>query len=245
MINNPFEQFDINLFLPVIWGITDSSVSNLALLLIFGTISITGLLSLIINKLSILPHNWQYLLEALYLFILSIVSEQTGPKGYRFFPHIFSIFSTILIFNLIGLLPYSFTATSHLFVTFTLGLTYFLAWIIVGIANLGSEFLRIFVPRNMPLWILPLLVVVEILSFFLRPISLSIRLFANMLAGHILLHILGEASIYILGISIILLIPVLLVISGVIILEMGICLLQAYIFAILLTIYLKDSLISH
>jgi len=195
---------------------------------------------------SYLPSKIQFLFEAIYNFVLTIVSEQCGKSGIKYFPHFFTIFLTILTFNLVGILPFLFTVTSQIAITMFLGLSYFLAWIIIGVSKLKFKFLYIFFPRNMPIWLLPLLVIVEILSFSLRPLSLSIRLFANMLAGHILLHILaGAALITLFSVPFGIFLPVGIVVAAVFLLEVGICVLQAYIYTVLLAIYLRDSLILH
>ena len=139
-------------------------------------------------------------------------------------------------------MPFAFTITAHISLTLLLALSFFIGWIIQGFLHLNLSFLRIFVPRGIPNWLLPLLVVIEILSFIIRPISLSIRLFANMLAGHILLYILGSATI---SLGLIIGVFPFLFILAFFVLELGIAFLQAYVFTILLSIYLADSFKSH
>jgi len=245
MLYNPFEQFEIILLSKFGFNSLDLSLTNLSLTTIVISLIIIVLLGLIVKSSTFIPNNWQYLVEIIYQFVFSIVAEQTGRKGYIYFPHLFTIFNLILLYNLSGLVPFSFTVSSHVIITFTLALSYFIAWIIVGIVKLGPTFLGVFCPKNMPLWLLPLLICVEFLSFSLRPISLGVRLFANMLAGHILLHILAGAFIYLMAKLIILAIPAYAIVSAIAVLEMFIGFLQAYIFTILLAIYLKDSLIAH
>jgi ATP synthase subunit 6 len=245
MLFNPFEQFEIILL--GVFGVNglDLSLTNLSLLTIVISLILASLTALIVKSSSFIPNNWQYLIEIIYQFVFSIVAEQAGRKGFSYFPHLFTIFNLILLYNLSGLVPFSFTVSSHVIITFTLALSYFIAWIIVGIVTLGPKFLGVFCPKNMPLWLLPLLICVEFLSFSLRPISLGVRLFANMLAGHILLHILAGAFIYLMAKLVILAIPAYAIVSAIAVLELGIGFLQAYIFTILLAIYLKDSLIAH
>jgi ATP synthase subunit 6 len=245
MLFNPFEQFEIILLGLFGFNDFDLSLTNLSLITLVISFVIIGLTSVITKSSTFIPNNWQYLIEIIYQFVFSIVAEQAGRKGFAYFPHLFTIFNLILFYNLSGLVPFSFTVSSHVIITFTLALSYFIAWIIVGIIKLGPKFLGVFCPKNMPLWLLPLLICVEFLSFSLRPISLGVRLFANMLAGHILLHILAGAFIYLMAKLIILAIPAYAIVSAIAILELGIGFLQAYIFTILLAIYLKDSLIAH
>jgi ATP synthase subunit 6 len=245
VLYNPFEQFEIMLILPIIIDGIDLSFTNLTIL----TVVITSILVLflwVLNKsYTFIPNNYQVVLEAKYHFVLSILSEQTGRKGLKYLPQLVTVFTLVLFYNLGGLVPFSFTVSSHVIITFTLALSFFIAWIIIGVKELQLQFLNVFCPRNMPLWLLPLLICVEFLSFALRPISLGVRLFANMLAGHILLHILAGAFLYLLAKLIILAIPAFAIVSAISVLELGIGFLQAYIFTILLSIYLKDSLHSH
>jgi ATP synthase subunit 6 len=241
----PFEQFEIVIIHMITLLKAQLILTNLGVLLLCITFFYILSISLISTTYTVVPRKWQNILEMIYLFVLSIVLEQSGKKGNRYFPQFFTIFILVLCYNIIGLLPFSFTASSHLIITLTLALSYFIAWIIIALKELHTNFLYVFCPKNMPAWLLPLLIIVEFLSFFLRPFSLGIRLFANMLAGHILLHILGGSFIYMYKLSIFLIIPIFVVLSAVGVLEIGISLLQAYIFTILLAIYLKDSLISH
>jgi len=245
MLNNPFEQFEILLLKLFNVAGYDLSLTNLAIL----AMAVSGFLItvnlVIASSYTFIPNNWQYVSESIYLFVFSIVSEQSGKRGYGFFPHLYTIFNLILLYNVCGLMPFSFTVSSQVIITFTLALSYFIAWVFVAIVVLGPKFVYVFCPKNMPLWLLPLLVCVELLSFCLRPVSLGVRLFANMLAGHILLHILAGAFIFLLGITVLLAIPAFVIVSAIAVLEMFISFLQAYIFTILLAIYLKDSLVSH
>lgn len=242
---NPFEQFEIMLIQKVNLLGYDISITNLTFVILTTTLLLVFINYVFDKSYNYIPHNWQVVMESVYLFVFSIVAEQSGSKGVKFFPHLLTIFFLILFFNLSGLVPFSFTASSHVVITFGLALSYFLAWVIVGIKELGPNFVYVFCPKNMPLWLLPLLICVEFLSFFLRPISLGVRLFANMLAGHILLHILAGACVYLLTKFIILSIPAFVIVGAIGFLELFIGFLQSYIFTILLAIYLKDSLYSH
>lgn len=242
---SPFEQFQILILQVIQQDSFDISITNNSILMISIVFIILITTNLVQYTYSFLGNNYQISFEFLYDFAHTIVSEQAGRKAYSYFPHIVSVLILILFYNLLGLTPFSFTVSSQIIITFTLALSFFIAWVILGILNLRFNFFYLFCPRNMPMWLLPLLVCIELLSFCLRPVSLGVRLFANMLAGHILLHILANATAYLYKINLILLIPALIIVSAIFLLELGISFLQAYIFTILLTIYLKDSLISH
>lgn len=245
LLFNPFEQFEIMLIIKFSLLDWDLSITNLAVTILSTGFLIISVIYLLDRSYTFIPNNCQIIIESIYNMIFAMVAEQSGRKAIKYFPQVFTLFLVILLFNISGLIPFSFTASSHVIITFGLALSYFIAWIIVGIKELGGKFLYVFCPRNMPLWLLPLLICVEFLSFSLRPISLSVRLFANMLAGHILLHILAGACVYLLSKQIILAIPAFAVIGGIGVLEVGISFLQAYIYTILLLIYLKDSLYTH
>jgi F-type H+-transporting ATPase subunit a len=176
---------------------------------------------------------------------LGLIKEQTGLRGINYFPLIFNVFILILCLNLLGLVPFNFTVTAQIAVTFTMALSFFIGFIIIGFKEQGLLFLKIFVPSGIPNWLLPLLVLIEIMSFFLRPLSLSIRLFANMLAGHVLLHIIAGAVIVALLTNFLIAFVPWLFIIVFLVLEIGIAFLQAYVFSILLCIYLHDSIYGH
>lgn len=242
-----FDQFKIALNKEITYDTyLDFSLSNITTGIMVMVLGLIILFQFLLRFNKLIPNNYSILVEGIYMFIFNLVAEQAGKKGYKYFPHFLTIFLLILTFNLVGLLPFGFTVTSQIIVTLTIALSYFFAWILIGIVNLKKDFIYLFYPKQMPLWLQPLLSVIETLSFALRPFSLGIRLFANMLAGHILLHIIASALVYmVISITILLLAPFVLILFGVGILEFGIALLQAYIFTILLAIYLKDSLVSH
>ena len=237
---SPFSQFEITV-LQKINPILDLSITNFTIYITIITLITLGFYNLSINSAKLIPTNYQQIIEIFYTFILSLVVEQTNKNGLRYFPILFFLFNFLLASNLLGLFPWSFTITAQIIFTAFLSLSFFSGWIIQGIIFLKQDFIRIFIPRGIPGWLLPLLVVIEILSFLIRPLSLSIRLFANMLAGHILLFILAS-SIFSLGIFGIL--PFTFILAF-LVLEIGICFLQAYVFTILLAIYLSDSFKAH
>jgi len=238
---SPFDQFEINPLL----NLGNFSITNFSIYLFLTFFIIVFLFRNITTNLRVIPTPFQTMVESLYSFLFNLVIEQAGPKGQRFFPILFSTFIFILIANLLGMTPFGFTITAHISLTFFMSLSFFIAWILVGLIHLKLQFFRIFLPRGIPGWLIPLLVVIEILSFCIRPISLAVRLFANMLAGHILLYILGNATIVLSNSFIILGVFPFGFIFAFFILELGIAFLQAYVFTILLAIYLSDSFNQH
>jgi ATP synthase subunit 6 len=203
-----------------------------------------------IYKATIIPNNWQSGLESLYEFVaITLTQSITNKKeATKYFPFMFFLFSFILFANLVGMVPYSFCITSHLCVTFTLGLTIWFGTTIIGFRTHGLHFFSLFMPSGAPFGIMPFLIGIELLSFVFKGISISVRLFANMMAGHSLLKILAgfawamlsACSIGILGASITLI--VVLAITG---LEFGIAFLQAYVFTMLSCMYLNDCIALH
>jgi F-type H+-transporting ATPase subunit a len=245
ILYSPFEQFEIKPIYFIIVDNYDLSITNMVVALLIITFLYIVFFRLITKSSSLIGNRWQNMLENIYLFILNLVLTQSGKKSLIYFPHFFTIFCCVLLFNCLGLLPFFLTVSSHLVITLGLALSYFIAWIIIAVKNLGFQFLRVFCPRNMPPFLVPLLILIELVSFSIRPISMSLRLFANMLAGHILLHILSQASIFLFTVNLFFAVPAFIIVGAVGFLEIGISLLQAYIFTILLSIYFRDSLYSH
>lgn len=193
---------------------------------------------------TLVPSRWQSLAEMSYEFVAKTVKDSAGQEGMRFFPLIFALFTFVLVCNFLGMLPGSFTVTSHIIVTFALAMLVFLTVIIVGVAMHGAHFLNLFVPSGVPGYVLPLVILIEVISFLSRPISLSVRLFANMLAGHIALKIfagfvvsLGATGVW----AVLAPLPLALAV-GLTALELLVAFLQAYVFTILTCIYLNDAL---
>lgn len=221
------------------------SLNTSTLWLTLGFILTTFLLSTILSSITLLPkNNWQTVLEMFYQMVLDVVNENAGIQGRKYFPLIFTTFLIILFCNLLGMIPYSFTVTSHIIVTFSMALAIFVGINILGILKNGTHFLSLFFPPGAPLALAPLLVFIEFISYTFRVLSLSIRLFANLMSGHTLLKILstfGWAAVSFLGIFIIPLIIIFLV-TG---LELAIGFLQAYIFSVLLCIYINEAFNLH
>jgi ATP synthase subunit 6 len=243
VFTSPLEQFNVFPLIPIVVLGRDLSFSNGSLALTLVGLTFWLMFSQIIHHLHKFPRKFQYLAELVYTFIAGIVRQQSGNKGLRYFPVFFSIFFLILFSNLLGLIPFAYTPTANLCITLSLALSCNLAFVIIGFRENGLSFLKLFVPKGGPKFLLPLIVVIEFASYLLRTFSLSIRLFANMMAGHTLLHILSSFVVAFVNSPyfIFSVFPFLLVLT-VLALELGIAFLQAYVFLILLFIYLNDSL---
>lgn len=244
MMFTPLEQFKIIVVIPLTILGFDFSISNATIYLGFTIL----LLYLIFIKGTanslVVPNGIQRLAELLYLFMNSLVKQQAGIRGLKYFPLLFTLFYVILFLNLMGLTPYGFTGTSQMCYTFTLGFSMFIGIVIIGLMVQKKNFVKQFIPATKGA-IVPLLVVIEIFSYCIRPFSLSIRLFANMLAGHTLLHILASFGVSLFKVDSILTILICGPIIAICILEFGIAFLQAYVFIVLVCIYLKESLYGH
>ena len=190
---------------------------------------------------SAVPSRWQSMVEIVYEFIAGMLYESAGTEAKRFFPFVFTLFMFILFANLIGMLPYAFTVTSHIVITFAFAAFVFLMVTVMGFINNGIGFLRLFVPSGVPMVLALILVPIELLSYLTRPVSLSVRLFANMMAGHTMLKVIAS---FIVPLGSYYLVPGILPLLGVIALtglEILIAVLQAYVFALLTCIYLNDA----
>ncbi len=251
MIAGPMEQFQVH---PVSWlprfelGGVDLSFTNASLWMMIAVIGVTAFLVIGMARAALVPGRLQSMAELTYEFIANTVRQNAGEEGMKFFPLIFTLFMFVLFCNLFGLLPYSFTPTSHIIVTFALALMVFLVVILVGLIRHGFHFFSLFVPGGVPGWLLPVIVPIEVISFLSRPISLSVRLFANMLAGHTMLKVfamfvvsLGTAG----GILSAGAVLPMLGIVAVTALEFLVAGLQAYVFAVLTSIYLNDAIHLH
>ena len=243
MANNPMQQFTVNKIGPEIKiaGI-DLSFTNASLFMVISASLILLLLFVGSKEKKIIPNKMQLITEMCYTFVAKMISDTAGSKAKPYFPFIFSLFMFVLFCNMVGMLPYSFTVTSHIIVTLILALFIFIAVTIIGFINHGFKYLSIFVPSGVPTILLPLITVIEIISYLSRPVSLSVRLFANMMAGHTMLKVFGGfvVSLGILGGWLPLSFSVAL--TG---LEILVAFLQAYVFAILTCIYLNDALNLH
>ena len=243
MATNPMHQFVVYRIGPEIkLGEINLSFTNASLFMMFSSLAILLLLFLGTKKKLLIPSKIQLITEMSYMFIAKMINDTAGSNAKTFFPFIFTLFMFVLFCNMIGMFPYSFTVTSHIIVTFMLALLVFLGVTILGFVKHGIKYLELFVPKGVPFVLLPLIVIIEIISYLSRPVSLSVRLFANMMAGHTMLKVFGGFVISLgilggwlpLGFSVAL--------TG---LEILVAFLQAYVFAILTCIYLNDALNLH
>jgi F-type H+-transporting ATPase subunit a len=222
-------------------GGLDLSFTNSAMFMVVALTLVTGFLILGMRRGALVPGRWQCAAELSYEFIAGLIRDTVGAEGRRYFPIVFSLFMFILVGNLLGMVPYSFTFTSHIIVTFALASVVFIGVTILGFVKHGMRFFGIFVPPGTPIAMWPLLIPIEVISYLSRPISLSVRLFANMLAGHTLLKVIA-GFVGIMGVFGILPLAAAVALTG---LEILIAFLQAYVFAILTCLYINDALHMH
>jgi F-type H+-transporting ATPase subunit a len=238
---HPLEQFEIHRIIPLEIAGVDISYTNSALLMTIVVIAITALIVLGMRSAALVPGRVQSVAEMLYEFVVDMVDTNAGHGARPYVPFVFTLFMFILFANLFGLIPWSFTVTSHIIVTFALAIIVFIGVTIIGIVRHGFGFLRLFVPHGVPAILLVLLVPIEILSYIIRPFTLAIRLFANMLAGHTMLAIFGAFAAAI-GVLAIAPIGINIALFGI---EFLVAVLQAYVFAVLTCLYLHDALHLH
>ena len=243
---DPIHQFEITKLVTLghIGG-HEIALTNSAL---FMAITVVGIAALLIGASSpraLIPGRLQSVAEISYEFVANTIQSTAGTEGMKFFPLVFSLFMFILVANVIGLVPYAFTVTSHIIITASLALLVFLTVLAYGFWKNGLHFFKLFVPSGIPIYILPLIVFIEVLSFLSRPISHSVRLFANMLAGHITLKVFASFITLLGGLGIAgwvgATLPFMLVVA-LTALELLVAFLQAYVFAILTCIYLNDAI---
>ena len=240
---SPLEQFDVVLVAPIFLFGFDISILNLHWSLLSLIFFVLFLLYFFLNEFNLIPNFWQFAIENLYFLVLGLIKQQVGAKGYIYFPFIFTLFNFILILNLLSLTPFSMAFTSHIISIFFFSFTLILSVFLIGFINHGVKFLKIFIPEC-PFVLLFWLIPIEIFSYFIRAFSLALRLSANIMAGHTLVHIICGFLLNLgtLRFSLAIAFGVLLfLILG---LELGVAFLQAYVFTILFCIYLADSIKS-
>jgi F-type H+-transporting ATPase subunit a len=243
-VANPIKQFEIQPLVPLNVGSFDISFTNSSLWMAIAVIVSTVIFTMAMRRKALVPGRMQMFAETIYSFVANMIRENIGPKGRQYFPLIFTLFMIVLLGNVLGLVPYSFTYTSHIAVTAALAFMIFILVLIVGLAKHGLHFFSLFLPAGVPWWLVPLILPIEIMSFLTRPITLSVRLFANMIAGHIMLKVFAGFSVGMMAMGATgLLAGILPMIfnSIMIAFELLVAFLQAYVFAILSCIYLKDT----
>jgi len=251
MFFSPLEQFQILPIFSFCLGNFDFSITNGSLICFLGL----GSFFLMLNSLAsssgsfnIIPNRFQFIIESIYIVVFGLLNDNVGAVGKSFFPYVFTLFTFILVSNIIGLVPYSFTITSHLIVTFSLALMTFIGINLICLKKHGINMLSLFLPPGSSMVLALLLVPIELVSYIFRPISLSVRLFANMMAGHTLLKVIaGFAWTMMLAgggllVAHILPLGILVLLMG---LELGVAIIQAYVFTILTCIYLNDAIHLH
>jgi F-type H+-transporting ATPase subunit a len=237
----PLAQFEIHKIIPMHIGghdvsFTNSSFFMMGVLLLISLFMIGGM-----RRAAIVPGRWQLMVEAAYEFVANMVTDTAGQEARKYFPFIFTIFMFVLFANVIGIIPYTFTVTSHIIITFAMAAVVFLGVTVIGFIKHGAHFLKFFVPSGVPAVMLLILVPIEVISYLTRPVSLSVRLFANMMAGHTILKVFGG---FVVALGVFGVVP-LLFISALTGLELLVAALQAYVFAVLTCIYLNDALHMH
>ena len=238
---SPLSQFEIKRWVPIEIGDVDVSLTNSAAFLLLTVVAIGVFLILGMRRPAMVPGRWQSMVELSYVFIANLVKDTVGTEGRPYFPFIFTVFMFVLVGNLIGMVPYGFTFTSHIIVTFTMAMVVFLGVTVIALIKHKMHFFTFFMPPGVPLIMAPLLVPIEIISSLSRPMSLSVRLFANMLAGHTLLKVFA-GFVVALGLFGVFPLAFVVVLTG---LEIVIAFLQAFVFTILTCLYLNDALHLH
>ncbi len=239
--HSPLAQFEIKQLIPMEIGNVDASFTNSSLMMVLTVLCVSAFLVLGMRKHAHVPGRWQSMAELSYIFIANLAKDTVGSEGRAYFPFIFTVFMFVLFGNLLGMMPYSFTFTSHIVVTFTMALFVFLGVTVIALIKHKMHFFTFFMPPGVPMYMAPLLIPIEIISYLSRPISLSVRLFANMLAGHTLLKVFAG---FIISLGMFGVFPLVFVVAltG---LEFVIAFLQAFVFAILTCLYLNDALHLH
>ena len=239
--HSPLEQFEITPYAHFETGIGDLAFTNSSLAMFITVASIVLFLTLTVNTRSLIPSRIQLISEMSYNFIAQLLNDTVGDQGKKYFPFVFAVFMFVLIGNMVGMVPYSFTFTSHIIVTFALAAIVFVGVTVLGFAKHGLHFFSFFVVPGLPWYMLPILIPIEVISYLARPISLSVRLFANMLAGHTLLKVFAG---FVLPLGFLGIVPLAFIVAltG---LEILIAFLQAYVFAILTCLYINDAINLH
>jgi len=240
-VANPIAQFEIKPLIPINIGGVDASLTNSGVFMVLTVMTVALFLVMGMRNRALIPGRWQSMVELSYEFIAGLLRDNVGSEGRKYFPFVFSLFMFIFFANLLGLMPYAFTFTSHIIVTFVLAMIVFIGVTIIGFARHGAHFLSFFVPSGVPSVVLILMVPIEIISYLSRPICLSVRLFANMTAGHILMKVFAG---FIIPLGVLGIAPFVVDVA-LVGFELLVAFLQAYVFAVLTCLYLNDAIHLH
>ncbi len=242
---DPIHQFRIEPIVPIHIGSLNLSFTNSSLFMVLTVVAAIAFLLIPTRSRAVVPGRWQSAAEVTYEFVEKTLRDSAGSEGMKFFPFVFSLFMFILVANLWGMFPYFYTVTSQVIITAALAIAVILTVLVYGFRKNGLHFFKLFVPSGVPKAILPFVVAIEVLSFISRPISLSIRLFANMLAGHITLKVFAGFVVLLGSAGILGIVGAVLPLAATIALtalEFLVAALQAYVFAILTSLYLNDAI---
>lgn len=242
MSHSPLAQFEISKLIEINLFGFDISFTNSSCYMIVAAILALSYFIVALKPQHTIPARLQVSVEMLYSLISDMLKQNIGEKGRKFIPLIFTLFIFILLCNLLGMLPYAFTVTSHIIVTFSLAIMIFLLVTILGFVKHGWHFCSLFLPKGTPWWLAPLMIAIELFTYLARPISLSLRLAANMMAGHILLKVIAGFVVSLMIMLKFLPIPLMIALIG---FEIFVAILQAYIFTILSCVYLNDAINLH
>ena len=238
---SPVAQFELKTLIPIEVGGVDLSFTNSAAWMVLAIVGVTAFLTLSMSGRRLVPGRWQLMAELSYEFIANMVKDNVGSEGRKYFPFVFSLFMFILACNLFGMLPYSYTPTSQIIVTFAMAFVVFIGVTIIALARHGLHFFTFFFPSGAPVYMAPLLIPIEVISYFVRPVSLSVRLFANMMAGHTMLKVFGG---FVIALGVFGVAPLALIVA-LTAFEILVAVLQAYVFTILTCLYLHDAIHLH
>jgi F-type H+-transporting ATPase subunit a len=242
---DPIHQFQVNKLIPIEVGGVDFSFTNSALFMVLTVVGASAFLILSSRGRGLVPTRWQSAAEMTYEFVAGTLRESAGSEGMKFFPFVFSLFIFILFANLLGMVPYFFTVTSQIVVTAAMAIAVILTVLVYGLWRHKLHFFKLFVPSGVPGALLPIVAAIEVLSFISRPISLSIRLFANILAGHITLKVFAGFVVALSSLGFVGVIGAILPLLATVALtalEFLVAALQAYVFAVLTCLYLNDAI---
>lgn len=237
--HSPLAQFEIKRLVTMHVGDLDVSFTNSAFFMVLIVAAVTLLMVVPMRSRSLVPGRWQSVAELSYEFVANMLLDITGAEGRKYVPFIFSLFMFVLFANIIGMVPGAFTVTSHIVVTFAMAIVVFVGVTIIGLAKNGLKFFGLFAPHGVPWWLLVFLVPIELMSYFVRPVSLSLRLFANMMAGHTMLKVVAG---FVIGLGFLggwAPLAFMVAFTG---FEIFVAILQAYIFTVLSCLYLNDAL---